>query len=469
MKEKLLKYTPFGLAGTIVAVLIIATIVGAVAGNDVAQESIYTSPFFIALWSATAITATIYFLHTPAKRVFPTTILHFALITILAGALLTYTTGERGTLTIHKESAPASMFVTSDGRLAKFPFRLSLQACEAELRDGSTTPHNYTATLTVDKPGCEGETAHLAMNKVHSKEGYRFCLANVGENCATLLVAHDVWGTPVTYCGYTLLLFGFIALYMSKRTLLAGLRKQHQATTTTSTNTSKPLRYLLITAAALLFTYITCQGAVQWHEAGLFPVSSAGEAMLLVAWSLLLLGLLYHKRSNTMPGTFLLALLCICTAIAMGTSRDVLPVLRTPLLKFHVTTIILSYAFIALLAVNATAALCTYYFKRDHERLQRSALFGRLLLYPATALLIAGIFIGAMWANISWGRYWGWDPKEVWALITLLICSLGFHTQSFPAMKRPLIFHIFCLLAFLAVLFTFFGVNYLLGGLHSYA
>ena len=70
MKEKLLKYTPFGLAGTIVAVLIIATIVGAVAGNDVAQESIYTSPFFIALWAATTITATIYFLHTPAKRVF---------------------------------------------------------------------------------------------------------------------------------------------------------------------------------------------------------------------------------------------------------------------------------------------------------------------------------------------------------------------------------------------------------------
>ena len=468
MKERLFKYIPFGLAGTIVAVLIIATIVGAVAGNDVAQESIYTSPFFIALWAATAITAAIYFLHTPAKRRFPTVILHFALITILAGALLTYTTGERGTLTIHKESTPASMFVTSDGRLAKFPFRLSLQAYEAELHDGSTTPHNYKATLTMNKPGYESETAQLAMNKVYDKDGYRFCLANVGDDCTTLLVAHDIWGTPVTYCGYTLLLFGFIALYMSKRTLLAGLRKQHIATT--STDTKKPYRYILIAATTLLFIYITYQGALQWHAAGLFPVSNAGDAMILVAWSLLLLGLLYYKRSGTLPGTFLLALLCICSATTMGTSQgDVLPILRTPLLKFHVTTIILSYASIALLAVNAIIALGAFYFKRDHDRLQRSALFGRLLLYPATALLIAGIFIGAMWANISWGRYWGWDPKEVWALITLLICSLGFHTQSFPAIKRPLIFHIFCLLAFLAMLFTFFGVNYLLGGLHSYA
>ena len=97
------------------------------------------------------------------------------------------------------------------------------------------------------------------------------------------------------------------------------------------------------------------------------------------------------------------------------------------------------------------------------------ALLGHALLYPATMLLATGIFIGAVWANISWGRYWGWDPKEVWALITLLLCSVAFHTRSLRFISKPVTFHIFCIVAFVAVLFTYFGVNYLLGGLHSYA
>ena len=83
--------------------------------------------------------------------------------------------------------------------------------------------------------------------------------------------------------------------------------------------------------------------------------------------------------------------------------------------------------------------------------------------------LTAGIFIGAVWANVSWGRYWGWDPKEVWALITMLIYSLGIHQGSLKWFRNPKNFHIFCILAFLSVLITYFGVNFLLGGLHSYA
>ncbi|MBO5921412.1 MAG: cytochrome c biogenesis protein CcsA, partial [Bacteroidaceae bacterium] len=91
------------------------------------------------------------------------------------------------------------------------------------------------------------------------------------------------------------------------------------------------------------------------------------------------------------------------------------------------------------------------------------------LLYPATMLLATGIFIGAVWAYISWGRYWGWDPKEVWALVTLFACSFAFHTRSLPFMAKPLFFHIYCIAVFAIMLFTYFGVNYLLGGIHSYA
>ena len=92
----------------------------------------------------------------------------------------------------------------------------------------------------------------------------------------------------------------------------------------------------------------------------------------------------------------------------------------------------------------------------------------QLMLYPAVFCLVVGIFIGAVWANQSWGRYWGWDPKEVWALITMMVYSTAFHSKSLAFLQKPLYFHVFTVVAFLAVLFTYFGVNFLLGGLHSY-
>ena len=92
----------------------------------------------------------------------------------------------------------------------------------------------------------------------------------------------------------------------------------------------------------------------------------------------------------------------------------------------------------------------------------------RMLLFPAVFFLGAGIFIGAVWANESWGRYWAWDPKEVWALITFMVYGLAFHTDSFSVFRRPRFFHIYVVLALLTVLMTYFGVNHWLGGLHSY-
>lgn len=146
------------------------------------------------------------------------------------------------------------------------------------------------------------------------------------------------------------------------------------------------------------------------------------------------------------------------------TGSDSQPILNTPILSLHVATIIVAYSLIGCAAFNSLRAL-TF----DKEKSERAAQLGRLLLYPATMLLTTGIFIGAMWANISWGRYWGWDPKEVWALLTLLICSITFHKRSLPFISRARNFHLFCILIFIVMLFTYFGVNYLLSGLHSYA
>ena len=105
---------------------------------------------------------------------------------------------------------------------------------------------------------------------------------------------------------------------------------------------------------------------------------------------------------------------------------------------------------------------------RDLARLERLKGLSMAMLYPAVALLAIGIFVGAVWANISWGNYWSWDPKEVWALITLLIYMAPLHGSIWKKFQKPLFYHIYSILAILSVLITYFGVNLVLGGVHAY-
>ena len=104
--------------------------------------------------------------------------------------------------------------------------------------------------------------------------------------------------------------------------------------------------------------------------------------------------------------------------------------------------------------------------KNSTDRLRDVAL---VILYPAIFLLAFGIFLGAVWANVSWGNYWSWDPKETWALITLLIYAFALHSGSLKCFRNTRFFHIYSILAFLSVLITYFGVNFLFGGMHAYA
>ena len=155
---------------------------------------------------------------------------------------------------------------------------------------------------------------------------------------------------------------------------------------------------------------------------------------------------------------------------------QLMPVLQSPLLSIHVMVIMISYALFALLALNSISNLIKKKFSKN--KLTQYSLpvlggvreaEGGLLLTLSLFLLTAGIFIGAIWANMSWGRYWGWDPKEVWALITMLIYSLPLHRASLPIFRNPRFMNWYFILAFLSVIITYFGVNFLLGGLHSYA
>lgn len=222
----------------------------------------------------------------------------------------------------------------------------------------------------------------------------------------------------------------------------------------------------VVTLSYLLFI-IVLRGYVSGH----LPLTNGFETMQFMALCSLLIMLLMQRRFLLiMPFGLLLAGLTLLVAM-MGESNPqitpLMPVLSSPLLSIHVCVIMVAYSLLAFILFNALTALILIgrHHKQAVDQLTRMS---RLLLYPAVFCLAAGIFIGAIWANQSWGRYWGWDPKEVWALITMLIYSIPLHGQSIAWLRQPRWFHFYMALAFLSILMTYFGVNFLLGGMHSY-
>lgn len=125
----------------------------------------------------------------------------------------------------------------------------------------------------------------------------------------------------------------------------------------------------------------------------------------------------------------------------------------------------LSYTLFGLVAFNGILGVSV----RSREVSSQLRDVSLVVLYPAVFLLTLGTFLGAVWANISWGNYWAWDPKETWALVTMLVYAFALHGGSVKAFNRPRFFHWYTIFAFLSVLITYFGVNLLLGGMHSYA
>ncbi len=225
---------------------------------------------------------------------------------------------------------------------------------------------------------------------------------------------------------------------------------------------------LCLTLAYLLFI-IALRGYVAQH----LPLSNGFETMQFMALVSLLITLFMQRRFMLlMPFGLLLAGLTLLVAM-MGEANPqitlLMPVLASPLLSLHVCVIMAAYSLLAFILLNAITALILLARPGHEEAVAQLTRMSRLMLYPALFCLAAGIFIGAIWANQSWGRYWGWDPKEVWALITMLVYSIPMHAQSIRWLQKPRWYHLYMALAFLSILMTYFGVNFFLGGMHSYA
>lgn len=229
--------------------------------------------------------------------------------------------------------------------------------------------------------------------------------------------------------------------------------------------TPKGLQHVLAVISGLLFIYLTAVLGLRWYVSGHAPFAGSYSVMMLMAWmSALFMTIVYRKFPLAQPLGFLLAgftMLMASMASANPQITHLMPVLQSPLLSIHVLAMMISYTLFGLIALNGIMGLVVP-AGEPKDRLRDISL---VILYPALFLLTFGTFLGAVWANISWGSYWQWDPKETWALVTILVYLSALH----GIYRSSRAFHLFCIFAFLSVLITYFGVNVILGGMHSYA
>jgi cytochrome c-type biogenesis protein CcsB len=238
--------------------------------------------------------------------------------------------------------------------------------------------------------------------------------------------------------------------------------------------------YILLSAILIAgFLLHTFAIGLRWYIAGRAPLSNGFESMVYVAWAAMLAGFIFARRSRVvLPATALVSTLTLFVAHLSWMDPEItnlVPVLKSYWLTIHVAVITSSYGFFGLGAILALFNMALFSFKTTSNKqvvdyqINILTTINELTLTLGLYLLTIGSFLGAIWANESWGRYWGWDPKETWALITILVYAFILHIRLIPSLKSTYGFNFGALIGIGSVLMTYFGVNYYLSGLHSYA
>ena len=237
--------------------------------------------------------------------------------------------------------------------------------------------------------------------------------------------------------------------------------------------------WLLIGLLVVVFAMHTYSLIIRWVITGHAPWSNGYEALTFIAWGGVLAGFLFIRSSKiTLAGTSLLA---FCVLMTAGHSSfdpqltNLQPVLKSYWLMIHVACITISYGFLGLGFILGLINVFNYLFLKPHKKnlkmiISELTYVNEMTLTIGLALATIGTFLGGIWANESWGRYWGWDAKETWALVIVLTYAIVLHFRLIPGMKSKFTFNVAAVVAFSSVLMTFIGVNYYLSkGLHSYA
>ncbi|MDX9929752.1 MAG: c-type cytochrome biogenesis protein CcsB [Bacteroidales bacterium] len=235
---------------------------------------------------------------------------------------------------------------------------------------------------------------------------------------------------------------------------------------------------IAILLAAGFFIHTTGLG-LRWYVSGHSPMSNGYESMIFISWVALLAGFIFRRRSwFALSATAVLSGLTLLVAHMSFMDPEItalVPVLQSYWLTLHVSVITGSYGFLGLGALLGLISLLLITLADKNNLGRISATIDELTIINYRSLtlglylLTIGTFLGAIWANESWGRYWGWDPKETWSLITIIVYSFILHSRNIPGMKDIYTFNTMSLFGIASVLMTYFGVNYYLSGLHSYA
>ncbi|CAL2090901.1 Cytochrome c-type biogenesis protein CcsB [Tenacibaculum sp. 190524A05c] len=235
----------------------------------------------------------------------------------------------------------------------------------------------------------------------------------------------------------------------------------------------------LIAVIIMLFIFHTLGLLSRWYISGNAPWSNAYESIIYVAWATMLFGLYLGRKSSLTIGaaTFVS---CVILMIALGNWLDpeianLQPVLNSWWLLVHVSIIVASYGPFSLGMVLGVVSLILMIFTTDknkkkmHTNIKELTIINEMSLTVGLVMLTVGNFLGGMWANESWGRYWGWDPKETWALISIMIYAFVLHMRLIPGLQSKYTFNLWSVIAYASIMMTYFGVNFYLAGLHSYA
>ena len=242
------------------------------------------------------------------------------------------------------------------------------------------------------------------------------------------------------------------------------------------------MKYIFIifrSSIVLLFIAHTLGLIARWYISGHAPWGDAYESMIYVAWATMGIGLLFIKKSDlTLASTSFVTsmILMIAHWNWMDPSiANLVPVLNSYWLMIHVSVIVGSYGPFALSMILGFVSLLLIVFitrtnkEKIKNQLSELTMINELSVTVGLIMLTIGNFLGGMWANESWGRYWGWDPKETWALISILVYAFILHMRLIPKLRGKWLFNLMTILAFASIVMTYFGVNFYLVGLHSYA
>ena len=241
---------------------------------------------------------------------------------------------------------------------------------------------------------------------------------------------------------------------------------------------SKKVQFSFFVSALLLFAAHTFGIAMRWYIGGFAPISNTYETMIYIAYSAVLAGIIFFRKSPIGLGaSFLMAGIFIFGAYLGEIDPEItnlVPVLKSYWLSIHVSVITASYGFFGVGAVLGMLTLVLFMFRDEKRAFMDSHIYNltymnEITLHLGLVLLVIGNFLGAIWANESWGRYWGWDPKETWAYISILVYAIVLHLRLLKPLNLPYLFSVVSILAFSSILMTYFGVNFYLAGMHSYA